>query len=178
MFHSFSVFKQDLCTYLSFCSLSVLLGRLPGRQSPLFSRFAFFFLCWLSLRLVVWPGLGDPFVSQIPEKFVRLIFRDIFLVVHIPFVNMVKFQFLAQFPVDHLSIQLCLVLYSLCGNLLHSLIMWLMVLYLLSYNLHLLFCYVLCMLWRYALALFCAAQRRISVSFSRFPFLSHDQVFS
>ena len=39
-----------------------------------------------------------------------------------------------------LPTQSCLVLYSFCDNLLHSFIMWLMVLSLSSHNLHLLFC--------------------------------------
>ena len=37
----------------------------------------------------------------------------------------------------------CLILYSFCANLLHSLIMWLMVSHLLPHSLHLLFCCVL-----------------------------------
>ena len=40
----------------------------------------------------------------------------------------------------------CLVLYSFCANLLHSLIMWLMVSSLSPYSLHLLFCWVLSIL--------------------------------
>ena len=40
---------------------------------------------------------------QTPENFVRLILRDEFWFVQVPFIRMVKFQFLAQFPVDHLS---------------------------------------------------------------------------
>ena len=39
---------------------------------------------------------------EIPEEFVRLILKYRFLVVYIPFVRMVKHQFLAQFPADHL----------------------------------------------------------------------------
>ena len=58
-----SVLKQGLGTYLSFSFLSVLPGVQPKRRSLLFSRF-FFFLCWLSQELVVWPRLDDPFVSQ------------------------------------------------------------------------------------------------------------------
>ena len=50
------------------------------------------------------------------------------------------FKLLAQFPVDHLPTQSCLVLYSLCANLLHSLIMCLIVSALSPHNLHLLFC--------------------------------------
>ena len=39
---------------------------------------------------------------EIPVEFVRLIVQDRFLVVPIPFVRMIQFKFLAQFPVDHL----------------------------------------------------------------------------
>ena len=40
--------------------------RSAGRQSPLFGRLSCFFC--LSQRLVVWPRLGDPFVSQNPRE--------------------------------------------------------------------------------------------------------------
>ena len=55
----FSVFSQGLGTYLSFCFPC---GQLEY-QSPLFSRL-FFFYCWLSLGLIVWTRLHDPFLSQ------------------------------------------------------------------------------------------------------------------
>ena len=47
------------------------------------------------------------------------------------------------------------------------------------HSLHLLFCFVLCILaliWLVLMALFCAAIRRDSVSLLKFPFLSHVQV--
>ena len=74
-----------------------------------------------------------------------------------------------------------LVLYSFCANLLHSLIMGLMVSSLSPHSLHLLFCWVLSILaliWLVLLALFCAATRKDPVSFLKFHFLSHVQVFS
>ena len=77
--------------------------------------------------------------------------------------------------------QSCLILYSFCANLLHSLIIWLMASSLSPHSLHLLFCCVLSILvliWLVLIALFCAAIRRDSVSLLRFPFLSHVQVFS
>ena len=80
-----------------------------------------------------------------------------------------------------LPIQSCLVLYSFCVNLLHSLIMWLMVLSLSPHSLHLLLCCILSILaliWLVLMALFCAAIRRDSVSLLRFPFLSQVQVLS
>ena len=57
--------------YLSLFSLSFdFTLSLKGWQSQLFSRFSFFFFffLWLSLGLVVWPILGDLFVSQNPRE--------------------------------------------------------------------------------------------------------------
>ena len=65
-----------------------------------------------------------------------------------------------------LPTQSCLVLYSFCANLLHSLIMWLMFLSLSPHNLHLLFWCILSILtliWLVLMVLFCAANRRDSV---------------
>ena len=78
-----------------------------------------------------------------------------------------------------LSTQLCLVLYSFCANLQHSLV-WLMVLSLSPHSLHLLFCYVLSILaliWLVLMALFCAAIWGDSVSLLKFSFFSHVHVF-
>ena len=50
-----------------------------------------------------------------------------------------------------------------------------------SHSLHILFgciLYILSMIWLVLMALLCAAIRRDSVSFLKFPFLSHVQVFS
>ena len=80
-----------------------------------------------------------------------------------------------------LPTQSCLALYSLCANLLHSLIIWLMVSSLSPHSLHLLFCWVLSILaliWLVLMALSCAAIRRDSVSLLKFLFLSQVQVLS
>ena len=80
-----------------------------------------------------------------------------------------------------LPTQSCLVLYSFCVNLLHSLITWLMVSSLSPHNLHMLFCCILSILALILLvliALFCAAIRRSSVYLLRFLFLSHVHIFS
>ena len=77
--------------------------------------------------------------------------------------------------------QSCLVLYSFCANLQHSLIMWLFVSSLSSHNLHLLFCCILSIFtltYLVLTALFCAVIRKDSVSLLRFSFLSNVQVFS
>ena len=75
--------------------------------------------------------------------------------------------------------QSCLVLYSFCANLLHSL-MWLMVSSLSPHSRHLLFCCVfsiLALIELVLMALFYAAIRRDSVSLLKFPFLSQVLVF-
>ena len=62
-----------------------------------------------------------------------------------------------------LPTQSCLVLYSFCANLLHSLFMWLIVLSLSPHSLHLLFCWVLSILaliWLVLMVLSCAAIKR------------------
>ena len=109
------------------------------------------------------------------------ILQDSCQVEHVPFVRMVKLKFLPNFQWILLPTQSCLVLYSFCGNLLHSLIMWLIVMSLSLHNLHLLFyCIlsILALIWLFFIALFYAAIRRDSVSLLRFPFLSHVHVIS
>ena len=69
----------------------------------------------------------------------HLILSDGFQVVHIPLVHMVKFKFIAQFPLDQHPTQSCWLLYSFCTNLLHLLIIWLIVSSLSPHNLQLLF---------------------------------------
>ena len=74
----------------------------------------------------------------------------------------------------------CGVLYPICANLLHSLIMWLMVPSLSPLSLHLLFSWVisyLTLILLVLLALFCAAIRRYYVFFLRYSFLSLIQFF-
>ena len=75
-----------------------------------------------------------------------------------------------------LPIQSFLVSYSLCANLLQSIIMW-FILSSLSPSPFMLrlvyFCFKIVLM-----ALFCAAIRRDSVFLLRFPFLNHIQVFS
>ena len=71
------------------------------------------------------------------------------------------------FPWITLPTQLCLALYSLCTNLLHLLIMWLIVSSLSPHSLHLVFCWVLSILALIRLvltALSCAAIKRDAVS--------------
>ena len=72
-----------------------------------------------------------------------------------------------------LPTQSYLALNSLCANLLHSLIIWLMVSSLSPHSLHLLFCWVLSILaliWLVLRALSCASIRRDSVSLLKCPY--------
>ena len=58
----------------------------------------------ISIILIFRLRLGDPFfVCQNPSRFVCLILQDRFRVLHVPFIHMVKFQFLELFPVDPIA---------------------------------------------------------------------------
>ena len=93
-----------------------------------------------------------------------------------PFVRIVKFKFLAQFPVSHLLHPVVPIL--ILFWLLHSFIMLLIISSLSPHSLHQLFCYVYSCFDIVIIALFCAAIRRDSVSLLRLPFLNNVQVFS
>ena len=78
--------------YLSFFSVSVVSRNSKVHISTSSLSFVDYYV-WLSGRDKV-----IRLYLKIPEEFVRLIFQGGFWVVRIPFVCMVKFQFLAQFP--------------------------------------------------------------------------------
>ena len=91
-----------------------------------------------------------------------------------------NFNFLHNSLWITLHTQSCLVLYSFCTNLLHSLIIWLMVSSLSPHNLYLLFCCIsslFALTWLVLIALLLAVIRRDSVLLLRFRFLSYVQVF-
>ena len=80
----------------------------------------------------------------------------------------------------NLPIQSCLILYSFCANLQHSLIMQLIVLSLSQHSLHLLFCWamtILALIWLVLMSFSCAVIKSNSISLLRLPFLSQVQVF-
>ena len=70
-----------------------------GRQNPLF---------FLYSRLIntksdhFGRNLAIRLYLKVPENFVCLVLQEGFWLVHIPFSGMVKFESLAQFPVDHI----------------------------------------------------------------------------
>ena len=152
MFHSCSYYLTR-SRHLSFFSLSFsfLLWSASTAKSSIFQAL-FFCCCWLLKGLVFWSILGDPFVCQSP-------------------IWVCVCPFLVQ-------VRGC-VIYSFCANLMQLLIMWWMVSSLSPQSLHLLYCCVLSILaliWLVIMALFCAANRRDSVSLLKFPLLSQVQV--
>ena len=79
-----------------------------------------------------------------------------------------------------LPTQSCLALYSLCANLVHSLIMSLMVSSLSPHSLHLLFCWllsILALIWLVLSTLSSAAIGRDSVSLLKFPCCCYSYCF-
>ena len=74
------------------------------------------FPLWIKIRSDLLACMGwYVFYLKIPENFMHFIFKDRFWFVFIPFVNMVKFQFLVLFPVDHLPI-LVMPIYSFSAS--------------------------------------------------------------
>ena len=134
-----------------------------------------FFFCWLLLSQVSWLGLGDPFVKSHGSLCESFSWTGAGLCIyHLLVWSNLNFLHISQWIT--LPTQSCLVLYSRCANLLHSLIIWLVVSSLSPHSLHLVFCCVLSILaliWFVLMALSCAAIRRDSVSLLKFPFLSH-----
>ena len=80
------------------------------------------FFSYLSHGLVICVVFDDPYVSQNPREIGEYYYPGRILILHIPFIRMVKFQFLAKFAWITFPTQSRLVLYSYCSSLLHSLI--------------------------------------------------------
>ena len=117
---------------------------------------------------------------KMPEEFVNIILQNRFWVVHIPFVSWSNFKFFHDSHWIILPTELCLVLYSFCASLLHSLIMLLIISSPSSRNLYPLFCWVLSILiliWLVLMALFYGAIWKDSVSLLMFPFRCHVRDF-
>ena len=143
MFHSFF---SSLARSRYF--LSVLFCVQPGQQSRQFCKFSFLLLFLLiiirsgllaEISLFVW-------MSKSQRSFCVSFSRtDAWLSIYHLFVWL-NFNFLHISQWITLPTQTCLVLYSFRANLLHSLIMWLIVLSLSPHNLYLLFCCILSLL--------------------------------
>ena len=158
MFRSFFFLILWQCPdiYLSFPLSSILSCGQPEWQSPLFGNFpssicsCFFFLFFFFLTLTRSDRLAESRRSVCISKSQRILSvsfsrTDSGLCICHLFVWS-NLNFLHNFQRFTFLIQSCLVLYSLCTYLLHSLIMWLIVLSLSPHHLHLLFCCVLSIL--------------------------------
>ena len=93
-------------SYVSLFSLSFnfTLWSAGAATSTIRQVFCFFFN-FVQLHLV-WSSGRDSVIClhlKIQEEYVRIILQNVFWVVNIPLVSMVRFQFLAQFPIDHLT---------------------------------------------------------------------------
>ena len=89
---------------LSFRFLWFLISGPLGWQSPLFGRFSFFLLglvFYLLLGLVFW--LMFCLYVKFPEGFMCFVILDGFWFVYKLYGSILKFQFLAQLPLDHHS---------------------------------------------------------------------------
>ena len=159
MFHSFfSIPKQGPRTYLSFHFLSVLFCGQPEQKSQQFCRFSFFWLIIIRSGLLVeirWFVCMSKSHKSLCVSFSRT--DAVLCIYHLWVWSNLNFLHISQWIT--LATQPCLVLYS-CANLLHSFIMWLMILSLSPHSLHLLFCFVLrilALIWLVFMALYCAA---------------------
>ena len=176
MFHSLSIPWQGSGTYLSLHILSVLFCGQSGQQSRQFCKYSFFRKVWF-LAEIRWSVC----MSKSPRSLCLSFSRTAagLCIYHLFVCSNLNFLHFSQWIT--LPTQSCLVFYSVCANLLNSLIMWLMVSSLSPYNLHRLFCCVLSILaliWLVLMAFFFfAAIWRDSVSLIKFPFLSQVQVF-
>ena len=99
MFHNFLVLWQipSICLSFRFLWFSLFYARTVKSVGSLFS----FLFSQLLIGPVFWPRVGDLFISQNPNEF--CIPQDWFWFMRIPFASIIKFQFLAPFPVDHFS---------------------------------------------------------------------------
>ena len=101
MFHS--VFNSlARSRYLSFIFLPFDFTLWTAGIAKFPIRFSFFFVDYYKVKSSSQDQVIHLYL-KIPNELVSLIFQSVFWVVHIPFIHMDKFQFLAQFPMDHLA---------------------------------------------------------------------------
>ena len=175
MFHRFfdSLARSN---YLSFFSLSFNFTQWSAGTEKSTILQILNFYCWLLLGLVVWPRLGDQLVCQNARGVCVSHSPGHMLGCAYTICSYGQMSISCTIPSGSL---ICLLLYSFCANLLHSLIMWLIVSSLSPHNLHMLFCCILSILvlvWLVLIGFLCAIWRN-SISLLRFPFLSYIHVF-
>ena len=125
MFHSFSVLKQDRGTYLFFRSPVLPYGQLE-RRSPLFG-YLFFLSFFLFFNFFFFLAITK--FCRLPEIKWSVCISKSHL--YVSFSGWGEYHLFIWSNLNFLFTFLthsCLVLYSFCTNLLHSLIKWLIVL--------------------------------------------------
>ena len=148
--------------YFSLFSLSSIFTLWSGGTAKSTIRQVFFF-CWLLERLFVWSRLGDPFVSQNPREYCASHSPGRVLSCAYATWSYSRILISCTIQLDRLPYLITLSLTLFCDNLLHSLFMWLIVLFLSQHNLHLLFCCVtsnFALTWVVIMALFSAVISR------------------
>ena len=141
MFHSFFlILLQGRGTYPSFHFISVLFTGQPEQQSRQFCKFSFLLSGLLAeIRWSVCTSKSyRSFCVSFSMTGAGLCIYHLFVWSNLNFLHISQWITLPS--------QSCLVLYSFCANLLHSLIIWLMVSSLSPHSLHLLSCCVLSIL--------------------------------
>ena len=165
MFHSFFS-SLARSRYLSFHILSVLFCGQSGQQSRLFCKFSFLLLIIIKSGLLAGIRWSVRILKSHRSLCMSFSRTGVALCIYHLFVRWnLNFLHISQWIT--LPTQSCLALYSLCANLLDSLIMWSMVSSVSPHSLHLLFCWVLSILaliWFVLMALSSTAIRRNSVS--------------
>ena len=123
MFHSFFQFPSKVeLLILLFTFFRFILWSAGTPKSTILQ--ILFFCCWLLLSLVFWPRLGDPSVCPSPIGVYVSSSRTGAVLCICHFFMWSNFNFLHISQWVTLPTQSCLVLYSFCANLLHSLIDW------------------------------------------------------
>ena len=121
MFHRFFQFPNKVAVFILFAFFRFY--SVINRDCKVHNSTSSLIFCWLLWNLVVWLRLSNPFVCQSPICVSLPRIDDGLCIYHLFVWSNLNFLHNSQWIT--LPTQLCLVLYSFCANLLHSLIMWL-----------------------------------------------------
>ena len=102
MFHIFSQFPSNVEVLILLFNLFHFYS-VVSRDSKVHNSASSYLFCWFFTRSGHLSEMRGSVRMLKSHWSLCLIFQDRCCVVHIPFVRMVKFNFLAQFPVDHLA---------------------------------------------------------------------------
>ena len=126
MFHSFFQFSSKVHV-LNFLFAIFQFYSDISRQSKIYNSARSLFFLLTIIRFDRQAEIRWSVCTSKSESFPCLILQDKFWVVHIPFLRMVKLQFLIQFHGDYFLHPVVPSLIPSCANLTHSLIMWFIV---------------------------------------------------